>query len=533
MTKVFFHYFLIVCFSTLTTQNNLFAQSADIVITNGKVFTSDINKLYVQALAIKGNKIIASGTNEAILKLANSNTKKIDVQGKTVVAGFNDAHDHPAFTAVVGKTFNLNAELNFAGLNKAAVIDSVALLLKNAKPGEWIHGFIGTSVFLDTSMRTTLDSLAPNNPVELQIWWGHGIVVNKKALEAAGYRDNDKDPVGGWFVRNSANKISSLQQNAQTPVWVALNEANKEDVIKGLQQFVQEQLPAGITSVQYMGTGFTQKLAASIFPKVNSPQHIRIIAWQRTTSSGRQTQDWSTNKTQLSPLITISGVKYVIDGTPGEGNSLHKKASLQQGEKNGRLNYPIDTMKQIFKEAITTNRQLMMHITADSSFEIVLNLIQQTAPAEAFKPKRIRVEHNCVGPISDMQKSVLKNYNILMMHTPKYCQGSPLRSLWDNGVVVGISPDGTTNPFLDIMFCTSMQSDSAENLTREQAVIAYTKNNAYAEFKEKEKGTLMPGMLADLAVLSQDIFMIPAQQLPATKSVLTMIDGKIVYEANH
>ena len=295
---------------------------------------------------------------------------------------------------------------------------------------------------------------------------------------------------------------------------------------------MQEQLPAGITSVQYMGTGFTQKLAASVFPKVNSPQRIRIMAFQRTTSAGRQTQDWSVSETKPSPLVTISGVKYVIDGTPGEGNSLHKKASLEPGEKNGRLNYPIDTMKQIFKEALTTNRQLMMHITADSSFEVVLDLIQQTANGDAFKPKRIRVEHNCVGPISDAQKLVLKSYNILMMHTPKYCQGSPLRSLWDKGIVVGISPDGTTNPFLDIMFCTSMQSDPKENLTREQAVIAYTRNNAYAEFKEKQKGTLMPGMLADLAVLSQDIFTISAQQLPATKSVLTMIDGKIVYKTN-
>lgn len=517
------------CLTIFTTILS-FAQKADIILTNGKIFTSDTTKLYVQALAIKDNKIIASGSNEEITKLANSNTKKIDVQGKTVVPGFNDAHDHPVFTAIVGKTFNANAELNFAGLTKSAVVDSVAMLLKDANPREWIHGFIGTSVFPDTSMRKTLDSLAPNNPVELQIWWGHGIVVNKKALEASGYTDDDKDPVGGWFVRNSSNKISSLQQNAQARVWIALSEANKEDVIRGLQQFSQEQLLAGITSVQYMGTGFTQKLAGSIFPKINSPQRIRIIAWQRSTSASRQTQDWSVTETKLTPLVSVSGVKYVIDGTPGEGNALKKVSSLAAGQPNGRLNYPIDTMKQIFKEALSSNRQLMMHITADSSFAVVLSLIQQTASGAAFTTKRIRIEHNCVGPISAEQREVLKAYNILMMHTPKYCQGSPLRSLWDDGVVVGISPDGTTNPFLDIMFCTSMQSDSAENLTREQAVIAYTKNNAYAEFKEKEKGTLMPGMLADLAVLSQDIFSIPAQQLPATKSELTMIDGKIVYE---
>ncbi len=120
-----------------------------------------------------------------------------------------------------------------------------------------------------------------------------------------------------------------------------------------------------------------------------------------------------------------------------------------------------------------------------------------------------------------------------MMHTPKYCQGSTLRSLYKNGVTVDISPNGTTNPFLDIVMRTSMQRDSSENLTTEQAVIAYAKNNAYSAFKEKENVTLMPGMLTNLAVLSLDIFTIPTQQLPATKSILTMIDKKIVYEQVH
>lgn len=103
-------------------------------------------------------------------------------------------------------------------------------------------------------------------------------------------------------------------------------------------------------------------------------------------------------------------------------------------------------------------------------------------------------------------------------------------SLFDGkGITVGISPDGTTNPFYDIMVVTSQQTNPNENITRELAVVAYTKTNAYAEFAEKEKGTLTKGMLADLAVLSHDIFTIPAAQLPATTSVLTIVDGKIVY----
>ena len=501
-------------------------QKADIILTNGKVFTSDTVKLYAQAVAIKGNKILSIGSNEEIEKFSSNTTKKIDLEGKTVVPGFNDAHDHPAWFAPVGKFFNQNAE----GLNKKSILDSVAMVVKEAKSGEWIHGFIGTDVFFDTSMRVSLDSLAPNNPIDLQIWWGHGIVVNKKALDICGIADTDKDPLGGWYLRNASNNINSLQQNAQAVVWIKLNESEPENVVRGLKFFVQEQLSAGVTSVQHMGTGFTEKLAADVFIKVNSPQRIRIIAWQRTTANGRQLQDWNIANKHPTPLITISGVKYVIDGTPGDRNSLYKKPYTGAGSGNGRLNYPVDTMKQIIKEALNSNRQLMMHITGDSSFAIVLSLITQAGTAEQWKAKRVRIEHNFVQGITLEQMKILKDYGILMMHTSKYSTHSQLKSLIDNGVMIGMSPDGTTNPCFDIMMCTAMQDDSTENISREKAVIAYTKTNAYAEFAEKEKGTLMPGMLADLAVLSQDIFTIPAQQLPSIKSVLTMIDGKIVYQ---
>jgi predicted amidohydrolase YtcJ len=520
--------FLVLLISILVRINTA-AQTADIILTNGKIFTSDTSKLYVQALAIKGNKIIASGTNGEILKLANNNTKKIDVKGKTVTPGFNDAHDHPGFVSASERSYSYT-EMNPKGLSKSAVLDSIATLVKEAKPNQWISGLIGTEVFFDTSMRTALDNIAPNNPVLLRIWWGHGIVLNQKALEAAGLSDANNDPLGGWYIRNSSNQISAVQQNAQVPSWIAIAASEPENHIKGLQSFAQKQLKEGITTTQYMGSGLTAQTANEYFLKANLPQRIRIIAWQRTTANGRQVADWDIKHITSTPFFSISGVKYVIDGTSLEGNSLQKVSSLRPGQKNGRLNYPIDTLKQIFKEALTTHRQLMMHITGDSSFEVALSLLQQSASGDQWKSKRVRIEHNCVGGISPQQRKVLKAYNVLMMHTPKYCMGSPLRSLMEKGVIVGISPDGTTNPFLDIMMCTTMQSDSAENLTREQAVIAYTKNNAYAEFKEKEKGTLMPGMLADLVVLSQDIFTIPPKQLPATRSVLTMIDGKIAYQ---
>ena len=504
------------------------AQHADLILYNGKIFTSDKEKLYVQALAIKGNRILAVGNNSSIVKLAVPGTRKIDVQGKTVVPGFNDAHDHLGWYAPVGLGYTYTQN-DPAGLPKEAVLDSVGRLVRLAKPGQWIHGFIGTGVLFDTSMRNALDSVAPENPVMLQIWWGHGQVVNRKALEAAGLSDNSPNPLGGWYVKSS-NKITAIHQNAQLPIWTAWSMSEPENLIRGLRSYAQEQLRGGITTVQQMSSTINGKESAEIFAQANLPQRIRIIAWPHTTIHGRKLWEWPSNEKVLTPLVSFSGIKYTIDGSPMEQNALRTIPYPENPNWYGRLNYPIDTIKNILREALTSNQQLMMHMTADSSFKVILSLMKQTGNPAQWKQKRVRIEHNCVGDISPAQRKDLKEMGILMMHTSWYCMASPLRSLVDDGVLVGISPDGTTNPFIEIMLMTTAAANPKENLTVEQAVIAYTKTNAFAEFKEKQKGILAKGMLADLVVLSQDIFSIPAQQLPATQSVMTIINGKIVYQ---
>ncbi len=519
-------FFILLCTAKPST---IFSQSADIILTNGKIFTSDAKQLYVQALAIKGNRILASGSNTAIIKLVTAKTKRIDLQGRTVVPGFNDAHDHLGWLSPVGIGFNYT-EMNPAGLSKAAVLDSITRLTKMAKPNQWISGWIGTSVLFDTTMRAALDSTTPGNPVVLQVWWGHGQVVNRKALEASEIFDKDKDPVGGWYVRESARgEITAIQENAEVPVWNAWLGSDYKGQLTGLRFFSDKQLKAGITSVQQMSSSFNAAESIRFFKAANLPQRIRIIAWPRSTESGRKLPEWNVNSNP-TPLANISGVKYVIDGTPLEQNALNKKPYVKDSPLYGRLNYPVDTIKQILKEALSSHRQLIMHITGDSTMAIVLSLMKQLASGEVWKTKRVRIEHNSTSNITDAEIKDVKDLGLLMMHTPKYCQTSPIRSLVEKGIVVGISPDGTTNPFWDIMVITSQQSNPSENITREQAVIAYTKINAFAEFKENEKGTLTKGMLADLAILSQDLFTIPTEQLPAIQSVLTIVDGKIVYQ---
>jgi predicted amidohydrolase YtcJ len=227
----------------------------------------------------------------------------------------------------------------------------------------------------------------------------------------------------------------------------------------------------------------------------------------------------------------ISGVKYLVDGTPLEGNALMRTPYEGRPGWHGRLNFPEDTIRSILNKGIETDHQMILHIVGDSTFTIVLSLMKEITSPEAWKKKRVRIEHNTI-PDTEAYLEQIKMYDLLMMHTPIYGHKSLLKTLVKSGIKVGIAPDHAMNPFENIQIVTSQMEREGENLTVEEAVIAYTLVNAYAEFAENEKGTLTAGKLADLAVLTDDIFTMPSENLTGTKSLLTMIKGRIVYRNN-
>ncbi|MBS1530082.1 MAG: amidohydrolase family protein [Bacteroidetes bacterium] len=265
----------------------------------------------------------------------------------------------------------------------------------------------------------------------------------------------------------------------------------------------------------------------------NPPIRTRIIAFIITPNAHRNLGEWAGFDKNPTSLVYVSGTKYIIDGTPNDESSLSSKPYDGRPGWFGRFDFAKDTIRQILKDGLAGKDQLMMHVVGDSAVTAVLRMMKMTADYSRWRPKRVRIEHNHgYSSNIDEEENEIKSLSLLMMHTPMYCRESPVRSLIKKGIKVGISPDGLTNPFVNIMIVCSQQTNTNENITREEAVIAYTKNNAYAEFAENIKGTLTRGKLADLAVLSQDIFTIPLDKLPETKSLLTMVGGKIIYSAN-
>ena len=187
----------------------------------------------------------------------------------------------------------------------------------------------------------------------------------------------------------------------------------------------------------------------------------------------------------------------------------------------------------------------MLHVTGDSSAALVLRLMRELGPDRAWGARRARFEHGD-GVAGDLV-SLARRLGVVVVQNPSHFDPSPpgtpatagpdgatpglLRSLLAAGVPVALGSDGPPNPFLNVMLAAAHAANPREAITREQAVAAYTRGSAFAEFAERDKGTLAPGMLADLAVLSQDVFPVPARALPGTTSVLTLVGGRAAFDA--
>ncbi|KAA9325329.1 amidohydrolase [Hymenobacter busanensis] len=516
----------------------------DLVLTGGKVFTADDARPFVEALAIRGDRIVAVGSSAEISRLAGLRTRRVNLRGRTVVPGFNDAHDHLPHGNATGYAFRFDAPLE-PGPSARQILDSLRVLVKQLPSGTWLWGEIGLTGLLDANLRReVLDQVAPRHPVMLAPPWGHGAILNSKALQLMGIDDQAPDPIGGHFERvPGSQKVSGMlseyaKWNAQrtfdgqqpNEVWVAL-----------MQQYGAEALRYGITSVQNMAGGLPAAQTMQVLRAAQLPLRLRVMPMPMTTTRGLLRREWVGVDPHPTPLTTVSGRKYILDATPLEGGALMRRAYPGRPGWHGQLNFPVDTVRKMLREALTSTEPLMLHVSGDSTASLVLKLMSELADDATWRTKRVRFEHGD-GVAADLQPKA-KALGVVVVQNPSHYINpaltnpgeksrfvAPFRSLLAAGIPFALGSDGPVNPFLNIMFATTL-ADPKEALTREQAVQAYTAGSAYAEFAEKEKGTLMPGKLADLAVLSQDVFTVPTPALPATVSELTMVGGKVVYEA--
>jgi predicted amidohydrolase YtcJ len=522
----------------------LVAQSPDIILHNGKIFTSDKSQLYVQAIAITGDKISAIGNNDEILKLKNGNTNIIDLAGKTVVPGFNDAHDH-AGPEYPGRTIGL-WKMPGDPTPWEKIKDSIIKITNEIKAGTLIRANIDASLMNDPRVsRNSLDSIAPLHPVLLNAWTGHGVIGNSKAFELLGYNENTRF-LGGNMPKDATGQANGvMEEYAEFQITALLaNKLPMEVVTNNFKGYYAEALSFGITSDQVMTTGLMPPKFVQVYSENDFGVRSRIIPFLFTNEKELLFSEWVGHFKKLNAKNVVSGVKLILDGTPDERLAAMSQPYTDKPGYYGHMNLDEGSIKSFVDFCLKHDQQIMVHAVGDSAIHSFIRILRSMHPDDFWKDKRVRLEHGDLAIMKESDLTTIKKMGIIIVVNPTHfaipqIMGPRLgnrtvwlqamRSLTANGIPWAIGSDGPMNPFLNLMLSAIHPNNPKEAVSIEQAVIAYTYGSAYAEFKEKEKGSLSVGKYADLAVLSQDIFTIPVPQLMGTKCVMTMVGGKILH----
>jgi predicted amidohydrolase YtcJ len=516
----------------------------DLILFNGNVFTGNSAHLHAKAIAIRGERIIAVGNSDEIQALAGSNTQRIDLGGRVVISGLNDAHLHLAVypteaTNVQHKSPDPTwAELSEALAAKAAITPSGSLLLSD----------FGATIFNDTRVdRAALDKVTMDHPVILSSATGHAEMLNTPALSRLGIGENTIDPLGGRFERDATGRLTGVVREyavSQVDRRVA-NLTSDTDAQRELQRKLAQAAAWGITSIQDMSDEIEPGKAVRLLSSIPTPIRVRIMRMPQTTPSGRDTQEGRSLPAHPAPLLSVSGTKWYLDGVPLEftldPRGSHKDSGNKGFDESVRelpVLFDAVELKAMLRDSRKFNDPLLLHVAGYPAAAAMLTAMEESGGAPVWASRRVRFEHGD-GIFPDLIPRV-KALGVVVVQNPTHFVAlgedvvkisQPVKTLLDAGISLAFGSDGPLNPYLNIMLAVTHPRQPSEGLTREQAVIAYTRGSAYAEFAEADKGTIEPGKFADLAVLSQDIFTAPLPELPATHALLTIVGGKVIYDA--
>ncbi len=528
------------------TQEPASSQMPDILLTNGNIFTAVAERPFVEALAITGERISATGTTQAISSLAGPTTRVIDLQGCLATPGFNDAHTHfqPDWT---GRT------LQFSGMEPSAeeVLKAVNEAAHTEPLGTIISGSIGATAFFDPECTPAkLTEIAPDHPVILRTWTPHAAIVNRAMSQKLGVDDQEPPVLGGFFGKNMQGKHwdGVVHEYAALRLHRELHNRAREEAC--LREMLEQCVRWGITSIQLMSLPNDPQRLIDLLAAIGPPIRVRIVPMPLTSTTGRLKPEYPTVPAAIADRVRVNGLKWVLDGTPIERSVAQREPYADEPGWFGAMNFSQSELSTMLGEVNNGPRkgsQLIVHVVGDRTTEVCLQAMERTGGPAVWADRRMRIEHgdammpDLVPRAQKLGVIVVANPTHLTLgplfvrrfgadFAKKY---QPIRSLTNAGVHLAIGSDGEMNPFLNIMLASTHPARPEEALTREEAIIAYTATSAYAEFEENRKGTLEVGKLADITVLSQNILTIAPPELLKTQSVLTVVGGRIVYDALH
>ncbi len=550
-----------------------FAQPADLILRNGKIVTLEAATPTVQAIAVRGDRIAALGSNAEIARLAGPKTRVIDLAGRLAIPGFIEGHGHFSGVGEFRMSLNLREAQSFDD-----IVAQVARAAKQAKPGEWIIGRgwhqskwsrVPQPNVDGFPIHTELSKAAPNNPVVLTHASGHASFVNEAAMRAAGITPDTPNPTGGAILKDSAGKPTGLlQENAQGLVSRALGDwrakrspAQKAaETRKVVDTAIDECLSKGITTFEDAGSPFS---TVDFLNKMAGDGQLRMRIWMMLRASNQELEGKLDHYRMIGAggnYLTVRAIKRAIDGALGPRGAwlLEPYADLPADAPNrSGLNTsdPAD-IRRTAELAIAHGYQLCVHAIGDRANRETLDIFEETFRAHPDKKDlRWRVEHaqhlsaadiprfGQLGVIASMQGIHCTSdapYVLARLGKKRAEEGAYVwQKLMKSGAVVS---NGTDAPVEDVSPLASYYATVSRKLkdgsvffpdqrmTRMEALRSYTIQNAYAAFEEQLKGSLKTGKLADITVLSRDILTVPEDQILETDVVYTIVGGKVQFE---
>jgi predicted amidohydrolase YtcJ len=549
-----------------------YAQSenpADLVLVHGKIVTVDANHPSAEALAVRGDRIIAVGTDAQIQRHIGQTSRVLDLRGRLAIPGFIDSHAHFTGIGEAKQELDLTKAKNWD-----EIVALVAAAARNAKPGEWIRGRGWHQEKWTRRPEPDIDGLpfhqglskvSPDNPVLLTHASGHAALANAKAMELAGVTAKTPDPSGGEIVRDEqGNPIGAFRETAQGLIERAYGRSvrnrtpaqREADEIKTINLASAECLAKGITSLHDAGTSYA---TIDIYKKLAEQDKLGVRLYAMI-SAGDLFLGGKLSQHKIIGAggnhLTVRSIKLLIDGALGAHGAWMLAPYADLPASTGLNTMPLKAIQQAVRLAIESDFQVCTHAIGDRANRETLDIYEEAFASHPDKKGlRWRIEHaqqldpadiprfGRLGVIAAMQGIhctsdgpwVIQKIGEERARTGSYVW----RDLIKSGAVIS---NGTDAPVEDVDPIPSFYASVTRRLkdgrvffpeqrmTREEALASYTINGAFAGFQENDLGSLAAGKLADITVLSKDIMTVPEEEILTASVVMTIVGGRILYE---
>ena len=529
----------------------------DLVIVNAMVHTMDPNQPVADAVAIHGNRIVAVGLSKEIKKMAGPRTRVVDAQKRVVLPGFNDSHVH-----FLSGGFQLSSVDLRDASTPQEFAERIHHFAEKLPAGRWITGGDWDHERWPEAKLPTkdlIDNFTPDTPVFVNRLDGHMALANSRALRLAGVTRQTLDPPGGIIVRDpkTGEPTGILKDAAQNFVWKIIPPSSFEERLTAARAATEYAAKLGVTSVQDMSAGNDVGVYQTLLDRGELKTRIYAVsplpAWERLVSTGVRAHFGS-------EMLRMGGLKGFADGSLGSTTALfyepYQDAPNTKGIAGDEM-YPEGAMLTRVREADKAGLQVMIHAIGDSANDLILTIYEQVEREDGKRDRRFRIEHAQHLRRQDIPRFARDKVVASMQPYHAIDDGRwaekrigkeranttyAFRSLLDSGAVLAFGSDWTVapmNPMFTIYAAVTRRTLDGKNpkgwvpeqkISVEEAVRAYTVGSAYAEFQESVKGTITPGKLADLVILSRDIFKIDPKDIETTKVVMTILDGRVIYE---